>query len=67
MALNGAISVGYMKRERKDALIKQHTKNKRLQDQIDKLKIKHREYDRVIQHHKDENSDLREDVAAIDI
>ena len=41
--------------------------NKRLKDQIDKLKEEHREYVRVTQHHKDENSDLREDVAALDI
>ena len=67
MAVNGEIFVGPMKRERKDALVRQYMQNKRLKDQIDKLKIKHREYDRVIQHHKDENSDLREDVAALDI
>ena len=41
--------------------------NKRLKDQIDKLKEEHREYVRVTQNHKDENSDLREDVAALDI
>ena len=56
-----------MKRERKDALVRQYMQNKRLKDQIDKLKKEHREYDRVIQHHKDESSDLREDVAALDI
>ena len=56
-----------MKRERKTALVRQYMQNKRLKDQIDKLKEEHKEYDRVIQHHKDENSDLREDVAALDI
>ena len=67
MAVNGEIFVGPMKRERKDALVRQYMQNKRLKDQIDKLKEEHRKYDRVIQFHKDENSDLREDVAALDI
>ena len=67
MAVNGEIFVGYMKRERKEAYVRHYKQNGRLKDQIDKLKKEHKEYDRVIQHHKDENSDLREDVSTLDI
>ena len=52
MAANGEISVGYMKRERKNALVRQYMQNKRLKDQIDKLKEENIEYARVFNHKK---------------
>ena len=67
MAANGEISVGYMKRERKKALVRQYMQNKRLKDQIDKLKEENIEYARVFNHQKDTISDLQNDVVALDI
>jgi len=67
MAANGEISVGYMKRERKNALVRQYMQNKRLKDQIDKLKEENIEYARVFNHQKDTISDLQNDVVALDI
>ena len=43
MAENSELSVGYLKRERKDALVKQYMRNKRLKDQMDKLKEENNE------------------------
>ena len=67
MAANGEISVGYMKRETKNALVRQYMQNKRLKDQIDKLKEENIEYARVFNHQKDTISDLQNDVVALDI
>ena len=67
MAANGEISVGYMKRERKKALVRQYMQNKRLKDQIDKLKEENIEYARVFNHQKDTISDLQEDLVNLDV
>ena len=67
MAANGEISVGYMKRERKNALVRQYMQNKRLKDQIDKLEKENIEYARVFNHQKDTISDLQEDLVNLDV
>ena len=56
-----------MKRERKNALVRQYMQNKRLKDQIDKLEKENIEYARVFNHQKDTISDLQNDVVALDI
>ena len=67
MAVNGEIFVGPMKREKKKALVRQYMQNKRLKDQIDKLKQENIEYARIFNHQKDTISDLQNDVVALDI
>ena len=67
MAVNGEIFVGPMKRERKNALVRQYMENKRLKDQIDKIKEENIEYARIFNHQKDTISDLQEDLVNLDV